>query len=714
VKTRIAFTVLLVTALSVTAAATVPFIVAGWPFAIDLTLTTAVLVLAAILLHLVGHLVRAEKHAVLLREIRPIRRAQVFRGQMIGFMFNALLPLRVGELMRAHYVGRSVQISRSAVLATIVLERTVDLVTVTSIGAAPLLPLVLLAAASAVGLAAILVVCFYQPRWFLAAVFQLTGLFNVRISTRLRQIAWSFCHALAYALPDRRMLLRYAGLAAVMWSAYFGSLVLVVSAVVRPERLPQLVLPAIDAPFLVVSGIATPASLGGFLDELGSTVPAAAVGFAFLAWLVLTLPSIAIGSVCLLHRQLVQHAADVPAAPALRNKLFRDVFTSDEFTHMLTTHFQGDQLARIISREEAAGRFTVVKPLKGGSNATTLLVWQGESVVVKKVTLPQYRSKLESQHRWLAERANKQNLVNVHDTYDGGDHYSIDIEFREEFVAYFEYLHSVSKDEAWSVLSRLLDFVDDELYEPRPVRDAARRLDSYIDDKVLGKVQDTAAMSKSISQLRGYDFLVVNGERMLGLDRVIEAIRRNPRAMEDLVEFDESPIHGDMTIDNLMVEPSSGKFMLIDPNDENSISDSIVDYGKLLQSLDAGYEFLVMHDRVSVEKNAVTFEERRSAHYEALFERCLERFEQTLTPGRYRALLFHEAVHYCRMLTYRASINPSSVPLFFGVAVRLFNRFIEQYRTPEGATEAVASQTQAGHRAIDARPNSDRRLGAST
>jgi hypothetical protein len=31
------------------------------------------------------------------------------------------------------------------------------------------------------------------------------------------------------------------------------------------------------------------------------------------------------------------------------------------------------------------------------------------------------------------------------------------------------------------------------------------------------------------------------------------------------------------------------------------------------------------------------------------------------------------------MLTYRANIDPETVPVFYGIAVRLFNQFLRQY-----------------------------------
>lgn len=50
-----------------------------------------------------------------------------FESIIIGYMGNNILPLRMGELMRAHAIGKKEGLSKSFALASIVLERLLDL-----------------------------------------------------------------------------------------------------------------------------------------------------------------------------------------------------------------------------------------------------------------------------------------------------------------------------------------------------------------------------------------------------------------------------------------------------------------------------------------------------------------------------------------------------------------------------------------------------------
>ncbi len=58
---------------------------------------------------------------------------------LIGYLANNLLPARLGELVRSHYLGDREGISRTSTLGTVVVERVVDLSVVVAIAAGAIL-----------------------------------------------------------------------------------------------------------------------------------------------------------------------------------------------------------------------------------------------------------------------------------------------------------------------------------------------------------------------------------------------------------------------------------------------------------------------------------------------------------------------------------------------------------------------------------------------
>jgi len=70
---------------------------------------------------------RAFRWQIMLDPIKKVSMNDLFASTIIGFMANNILPLRMGEFVRAYSVGRLGNLSRSASFATIVLERIFDI-----------------------------------------------------------------------------------------------------------------------------------------------------------------------------------------------------------------------------------------------------------------------------------------------------------------------------------------------------------------------------------------------------------------------------------------------------------------------------------------------------------------------------------------------------------------------------------------------------------
>ena len=69
---------------------------------------------------------RALRWGYLLRPIKKIGFLNLFAGILIGFMANNVLPVRMGEIVRAYIIGRSERIRKTASFATVVVERLFD------------------------------------------------------------------------------------------------------------------------------------------------------------------------------------------------------------------------------------------------------------------------------------------------------------------------------------------------------------------------------------------------------------------------------------------------------------------------------------------------------------------------------------------------------------------------------------------------------------
>jgi uncharacterized protein (TIRG00374 family) len=90
---------------------------------------------------IVDVLVRAVRWQRLLDPVAHVALPPMLGYLLIGYLANNVLPARLGELVRCHYLGDRERISRATALGTVVVERVVDIVVVVAIAAVAILVL---------------------------------------------------------------------------------------------------------------------------------------------------------------------------------------------------------------------------------------------------------------------------------------------------------------------------------------------------------------------------------------------------------------------------------------------------------------------------------------------------------------------------------------------------------------------------------------------
>lgn len=73
--------------------------------------------------------IRAIRWKMLVDPVRKVRYGKTFSATMIGYMGNNILPFRLGDLLRAYVFSKNTGLSKSSTLASLLLERILDLLT---------------------------------------------------------------------------------------------------------------------------------------------------------------------------------------------------------------------------------------------------------------------------------------------------------------------------------------------------------------------------------------------------------------------------------------------------------------------------------------------------------------------------------------------------------------------------------------------------------
>lgn len=86
-------------------------------------------IILAVLLMIFSVWIRAVRWQALLEPIESIPMQPLFSATAIGYFGNAVLPMRLGEILRAYAIGNeNTTVSRAAAFGTIVVERFVDMI----------------------------------------------------------------------------------------------------------------------------------------------------------------------------------------------------------------------------------------------------------------------------------------------------------------------------------------------------------------------------------------------------------------------------------------------------------------------------------------------------------------------------------------------------------------------------------------------------------
>lgn len=84
--------------------------------------------LPTIIIIILSHWLRSIRWQYFLKPIKKISIKNLFSALLIGYLGNTVLPAHLGELFRGYVIGRKENISTSSIIATIVIERIIDVI----------------------------------------------------------------------------------------------------------------------------------------------------------------------------------------------------------------------------------------------------------------------------------------------------------------------------------------------------------------------------------------------------------------------------------------------------------------------------------------------------------------------------------------------------------------------------------------------------------
>jgi hypothetical protein len=395
---------------------------------------------------------------------------------------------------------------------------------------------------------------------------------------------------------------------------------------------------------------------------------------SLVAWVVLNLPVLIIALTSLIWFKRILRIKN--ETDTLLSKF--SMFDSDS-RNIVDYYISSDPTLRKLHELEFKENFRILKIYKGGSRALTCVVKQeGGRLEVLKSISSLNEEKLKMQYLWLLKFKSHPEIVSVYKELRNSHVYGYSMQLADDFVPFYDFIHSEALSKSEEILRNIHIFLRDQIHIELVQNSDESVYATYFEKRIIDAVQNAKSSDRIFSLLWDKTEIVINGELRTNANVILKQNREHiERAMRTFTRSEN--IHGDLTVDNILIDPVSNKFLLIDPSDDNTLRGPVLDFARLLQSLEGGYEFLNhSNEKPRYELNdipTITFVDQRTYRYEYLAEIVRGLAKSYLTKSENENLNLHIGLLYLRMLPHQIRINPERTLVYYLKAVEFLNRW---------------------------------------
>ena len=634
------------------------------------------MLIIAIVLVCLAHFIRTLRWELFVKTYEKPNTKNLLQSLSIGYFINSFIPFKAGDLVRAWISGRKMKNGRGFALATVIVDRYLDILVV-GILFAIFSAFNLDSADSvwfymflAVGVLAVTVLVYILRGYVKRILKNIAGIFNAGIEIRLLRFFWSLIWSfkdIFKKISKTRLLLETLG----MWILYLASYY----------------------------------CFAAFLSHQGSNV-----NWLDVFYMLFTKNSIHVGSLGaitftqgMMNAQMIWTGIYLFApivilfviSLCLKSKDDETLDSEEEYLNLipqldenerlnfLETYFSNERREYIESYLKINQNILIIRDYSAGSNATTMLCMNNGKNFFRKYAFGADGDKLYQQIEWLQRFKDIIPLPDIMQYQKQDNFCYYDMPYDSQAVGLFDYAHSMPKENAWKFIKKATECLENSLYKvnQRPADKAT--IDEYIKSKV-NKNLDKIMNAKYMKRLMEYDKIIINGRSFHNLPYYLPYL--SEEHLYDIFKNDTySEIHGDLTIENIICTRNADgedDFYIIDPNTGNIHDSSNLDYGKLLQSIHGGYEFLMATKNVSIEKNRINFVFTKSEAYTYLYDMLDKYMRENFEEERVKSIYYHEIIHWLRLMPYKIEKNGKRVLLFYAgmlmVMYDVVNNFEEE------------------------------------
>jgi hypothetical protein len=320
---------------------------------------------------------------------------------------------------------------------------------------------------------------------------------------------------------------------------------------------------------------------------------------------------------------------------------------------------------------------TGIKVYEGGSGA--LIYSERGSNFIKKVGFGLQKDKLIGQYKFMRENYERWNFPNVKNGSEIKHGFAYQIQKIENAIRVDEFLRSknITEIQIENCMANIYKFI--ETRDPLPKKDSHINLknvsfDELWEIKVNQNLSDLRVLTPEFFEVPSFK---INGTELDSLESMALKIKKIADGLS--FQTNTSQVHGDCALSNLFISDLNDEIISIDPNPFSQLNNTSLDHGKVLQSIWANYENLMISTILNEQQlNSIKFSEEKMVGYNV----ALNWYQNKLKSSESNKLVESQImcfVHLIRLLPYRVSSNRSKSAIFFGKTLEIGQQIIGEH-----------------------------------
>lgn len=593
----------------------------------------------------------------------------------IGNLLNFFVPYKLGDLVRALIAGRKMENRYGFSLATVIIDRCFDIVIVGILFAIFYIvnPSETIASTCIMYIGVALALCIAVAlgwtfrKYVKKCVKCFSSLFNETLELKWMKFFWSLIWGFVNVIKKiskKKLLLYTFG----MWGLY------IISYYLFSQFLNSQCVMTINWTDIFYMLFAKSSITVGNITSISESLDFV---YSQAVWtsLYLIIPSIMllILSLCVPKENNVESDDYINLLPHQNEK---------ERLDFLEMYFDSEHSSYIQNYLKINQDILIQRDYSAGSNATTLLCIDTKGgYFYRKYAMGADGDKLYKQIEWLNKYKTVIPLCEIIQFKKEPQYCFYDMVYSSDAVGMFEYAHSMPKEKAWAIIQKVIQRLEETLYQVNKRPADMETIHKYISGKVdknVKKIQE----AKWLKGLMEYEEIIINGIPYKNLPYYFKYL--NQDFLSEVFKNDSySAIHGDLTIENIICKRDAEdeeNYYIIDPNTGNIHDSSNLDYAKLLQSIHGGYEFLMATKNVELIKNKINFTFTKSGAYNYLFQQFDEYLLNNFGWERSGSIYWHEVIHWLRLMPYKIEKNGKRVLLFYAGLLIVLNDVEQKFK----------------------------------